>query len=427
LINFNILSLFPEIFENFFNISLLKKAVENNLISYNLINIRDFSEDKHKVVDDTPYGGGYGMVLKVEPIYRALSSLTNKNAGTKILLSAKGKKLSQDKVVDLSKEENITLICGRYEGIDERVVNFIDEEISIGDYILMGGESAACCLIESISRLIPGVIGKEESAREESFSSNYIEYPQYTKPREFLDYKVPEVLFSGNHGEIKKFRKLTQINTTLEKRPDLIKNRKLPLFSDETAIIKDFLLKKNYEIFIALIHYPVYNKNKEEVATAITNLDIHDIARVSKTYEVKKYFIVNPVQEQINYARRIINHWTEGFGFKYNKNRSTALSIIEFSENIENCIEYIKKITKKNLIVLGTSAQNSEKLITIAKAQELLENNAILLVFGTGWGLTDKVLKQVDFMLEPLHGIGNFNHLSVRSAVSIILDRLIGF
>jgi len=424
---FNILSLFPEIFENFFNISLLKKAVENRIISFNLINIRDFSESKHKVVDDTPYGGGCGMVLKVEPIYKALSSLTKDKRGRTILLSAKGEKLTQEKVKALSKEKNITLICGRYEGVDERVTRFIDDELSIGDFVLMGGESAACCLIESICRLLPGVIGKNESTINESYTSNFLEYPHYTKPREFCGLKVPEVLFSGNHKEIDKFRHFMQVKTTFQRRIDLIKNRKEPLSLEDVNIIKEVYKKKKYELFIGLIHYPVLNKNKEEVATAITNLDIHDIARVGKTYEIKKYFIVNPVDEQVDYAKRIINHWREGFGFKYNKNRSTALNIVDFSRTTEECIETVKKLTEKNLLVLGTSAQISKKIISIAKAQKLLEENAILLLFGTGWGLSDKVIEKVDFMLEPLYGLGDFNHLSVRSAVSIILDRLIGF
>ncbi len=427
MINFNILSLFPEFFENFFKVSLLKKAVEKNLISFNLINIRDFSDSKHKVVDDTPYGGGYGMVLKVEPIYKALCSLTDENAGKKILLSAKGTKLTQDKVVKLSKEKNITLICGRYEGVDERISNFIDEEISIGDYILMGGEIGACAIIESVSRLIPGVIGKEESAVEESFGSNFLEYDQYTKPREFLGYKVPDILISGNHQEIEKFRKINSINNTLNNRIDIIKNRKYPLNLEEIDIIKTFFTKQNREIYIALVHYPVYNKNQEEVATAITNLDIHDIARLGKTYEIAKYYIINPVKEQIAYAQRIINHWKKGFGYKYNQNRATALNIVDFTENFEKCVEKIRESSKRNLIVIGTSAKSSNNLITISKAQQLMEENAILLVFGTGWGLTEEILKKFDFMLEPLYGIGDFNHLSVRSAVSIILDRLIGF
>ncbi len=424
---FNILTLFPEIFENFFKISLLKKAVKNKLINYNIINIRDFSEDKHKVVDDTPYGGGCGMVLKVEPIYKALSSLTNKNIGRKILLSAKGAKLDQNKIISLSKEKNITLICGRYEGIDDRVLNFVDEELSIGDYVLMGGESAACCIIEAVSRLIPGVIGKEESFENESFSGNFLEYPQFTKPRNFLDYMVPEVLLSGNHKEIENYRKKSQIENTLKKRFDLIINRKEPLNKEEVSIIKKKLHGKEYEIFVALIHFPVYNKNKEEVATAITNLDIHDIARVSKTYNIKKYLIVNPIEEQVKYAKRIIEHWTKGFGYKYNKNRSNALSLVDFTETFDKCVGTVEKITNKNLIIIGTSAQSTEKLVTVSQVKELMENNAILLIFGTGWGLADEIIKQVDFMLEPLYGVGEFNHLSVRSAVSIILDRILGF
>ena len=425
MIQFNILTLFPELVENFFKYSILNRAVKKGILKYNIIDFRKFSEDKHKTVDDTPFGGGYGMVIKPEPIIKALSSLTNKN-GKFLLLSAKGELFNQYKAKEYVKEREITLICGRYEGIDERVKYYADEEISTGDYVLMGGEVAAFTIIESVSRLLPGVVGKIESTEDESFSGNFLEYAQYTRPREFMGYKVPEVLLSGNHKEIQQWRIENRISNTISSRFDLIKNREKPLKNNEVEIIKKNL--KDNDFYIALLHYPVYNKNGEIVATATTNMDIHDISRVAKTYNIKKYFIVTPIKEQQEYITRVVNHWKEGYGFTYNRNRATALNVIELSESFEHCLESIKAECENELIVVGTSAKSScNNLITVKALESALKDKSLLLVFGTGWGLTEDIMDRFDYMLEPLYGRDDFNHLSVRSAISIILDRILGF
>lgn len=222
---FTILTLFPEIFEGFLKTSLLGKAIKEGKIGVSLVNIRDFSQDKHRKVDDTPYGGGSGMVIKIEPVVRALESI---GEGYKILLTPKGYLLTQTKLLELSqKQTHLILICGRYEGIDERISFFIDEEISIGDYVLFGGEVASMVVIEGVTRLIPGVIGNITSTQEESFSEGLLEYPQYTRPPEFRGYKVPEVLLQGDHKSIYKWRRTQQILLTLKRRPQLLKQAKL--------------------------------------------------------------------------------------------------------------------------------------------------------------------------------------------------------
>ncbi len=192
---FDVLTLFPEMFEPL-KVSIIGKAVQNGLLEINLINIRDFSKDKHKKVDDTPYGGGAGMVMMPEVVYDAYNSIPNKEKAKVIYLSPQGKTLNQKKVVELSKEEHIILLCGHYEGIDQRVLDeIVDEEISVGDYVLTGGEIPAMILIDSVSRYIKGVL-KEDSTKEESFSQDLLEYPQYTRPEVFNGKKVPEVLLS---------------------------------------------------------------------------------------------------------------------------------------------------------------------------------------------------------------------------------------
>ena len=220
---FDVLTLFPEMFETL-NQSILGKAQEKNLIDINLVNIRDFSKDKHKKVDDTPYGGGAGMIMMPDVVYDAYSSITDKENAKVIYLSPQGNVLNQNKVKELSKENHLILLCGHYEGIDQRVLDeIVDEEISIGDYVLTGGELPAMVLIDSVSRYVKGVL-KEESVEEESFSNNkLLEYPQYTRPEEFRGKKVPEVLISGHHQNIKKWREEKALEVTKKKRPDLLK------------------------------------------------------------------------------------------------------------------------------------------------------------------------------------------------------------
>ena len=219
---FDVLTLFPEMFETLTK-SITGKAIEKELININLINIRDFSKDKHKKVDDTPYGGGAGMVMMPDVVYNAYSSIQNKENAKVIYLSPKGNVLNQEKVLELSKQKHLILLCGHYEGIDQRVLDeIVDEEISIGDYVLTGGEIPAMVLVDSVSRYIQGVL-KQESTQEESFTNNLLEYPQYTRPEEFHGQKVPEVLLSGHHENIKKWREQQSLKITKQKRPDLLK------------------------------------------------------------------------------------------------------------------------------------------------------------------------------------------------------------
>ena len=204
--------------------SIIGKAIEDKKIELNLINIRDFSKDKHKKVDDTPYGGGAGMVMKADVVYDAYEHIKDEKAKF-IFLSPQGKTLNQNKVKELATEEHIILLCGHYEGIDQRVIDeIVDEEISIGDYVLTGGELPAMVLIDSVSRYVEGVLSKD-SIKEESFTNNLLEYPQYTRPEIFHGIKVPEVLLSGHHENIKKWREEQSLKNTLQKRPNLLKRK----------------------------------------------------------------------------------------------------------------------------------------------------------------------------------------------------------
>ena len=218
---FDVLTLFPEMFEPL-NQSIIGKAVEKELIDINLINIRDFSKDKHKKVDDTPYGGGAGMVMRPDVVYDTYKSVKTDKSKV-IYMSPQGETLNQKKVESLSQEEHLIILCGHYEGIDQRVLDkIVDEEISIGDYVLTGGEIPAMVLIDSVCRYVEGVL-KSESIKEESFSNGLLEYPQYTRPKIFEGESVPEILLSGHHENIRKWRKEKSLEITQEKRPDLLK------------------------------------------------------------------------------------------------------------------------------------------------------------------------------------------------------------
>ena len=217
----SILTIFPEIFENFLNTSLIKKAIDSKKIDINLLNIRDYSKNKQRSVDDTPYGGGVGMLMMFPPVYDAIKDV-KKEYSKVVYLSPQGITYNQKIAKKLKDEKHLILLCGRYEGIDERVKNVVDYEISIGDYILMGGEIPAMVLCESITRLIPGVI-KDESVNEDTFENNLLKYPEYTKPAEYMGYKVPDVLLSGDHKKINDWRKEMQLKNTIKKRKDLIK------------------------------------------------------------------------------------------------------------------------------------------------------------------------------------------------------------
>ena len=225
----DILTLFPEMFESPFKFSILKKAGEKGLFDIHIHNIRDYAKDRHRVTDDAPYGGGGGMVMKVEPVDRALTSVIGERNGALIvLLTPQGEPFSQAIARELSSYSRIILICGHYEGVDERVrKHLIDREISIGDYILTGGEISAMVVVDAVARLVPGVLGNDESASTDSFSDGLLEYPHYTRPADYKGWLVPEVLLSGNHREIQDWRRRESIRRTRLKRPDLLKKADL--------------------------------------------------------------------------------------------------------------------------------------------------------------------------------------------------------
>lgn len=225
---FHIITIFPEWFTSPLATGLLQKAQDKAILSFRVHNLRDYAPGKHRSTDDTPYGGGWGMVMTPEPLVNAIEAVsTPLDSPRRIFLSPQGRPLSQAKTAELAAHEALVLVCGRYEGVDERVLAFVDEEISIGDYIVSGGEVAALVLIEAVARLVPGVVGRKESTEDESFSTGLLEYPQYTRPEEFRGMAVPHVLLSGHHADITRWRRKQSLLRTRARRPDLLKKADL--------------------------------------------------------------------------------------------------------------------------------------------------------------------------------------------------------
>jgi tRNA (guanine37-N1)-methyltransferase len=423
MLNFTIVTLFPAMFESPLNHSILKKAQEKGLISIVLVNPRDYTTDRHRITDDYPYGGGQGMVMKPEPLVAAIEDVKIRMPRAKvILLSPQGRVFNQASAAELAKEEELVLICGRYEGVDERVKNFIDDEISIGDYTISGGEPAAIVVIDAVSRLLPGVLGNAKSAGDESFSNGLLEYPQYTRPEEFRGAKVPEALLSGDHERIRQWRRQMSVQQTQKRRPDLI--GRVDLSPEE----KELICNQRAPVYVALLHYPVYDKNRQIVTTAVTNMDIHDIARSGRTYGIKGFFVVIPVKALQRLALKIIDHWERGYGSQYNATRKEALALARVKDTLDDVLIDLEQEYGVKPRIVVTSARSGGRRTSFAQLQDMLINTThpFLIILGTGWGLTETIISQSDYVLEALEGWTDYNHLSVRSAAAIILDRLLG-
>jgi len=240
---FDVLTLFPGMFASPFAESIVGKAVDRGLLTIQAHYLRDWAEGRHQVTDDTPYGGGDGMVMKIEPVARALTALRSASPGAKVLLmTPQGRRFDQRAAAELAGEKGLVFVCGRYEGIDERIRSLVDAEYSVGDYILTGGELPAMIMIDAVARLLPGVLGCSGSADHDSFSDGLLEYPQYTRPAEFAGQKVPEVLLSGNHAAIARWRRIEQLRRTLQRRPDLLAALEL---SDEDRELLEGLVQRS--------------------------------------------------------------------------------------------------------------------------------------------------------------------------------------
>lgn len=426
----NIVTLFPEWFTSPLETALLGKAKQSGLISITLVNPRKWATDRHSTVDDRPYGGGPGMVMKIEPLVCALNHLNNQphGYGRVLMLSASGKPFKQKLAQQFVKEPCLTFICGRYEGIDSRILDlFPIESINVSDAVFNGGEVAAMMVLEATTRLIPGFMGKEDSWTEDSFSNGLLEHPHYTRPEVYRELHVPKVLLEGNHKNINQWRREASLKTTFHSRPSMLNETVLSI-SDMNFLNNANKLKREglgRNLHCALLHYPVLLKDKKVGVTSLTNLDIHDIARCSKTYGLASVTMITPLQDQQNILKTIITHWTVGSGSKSNPDRAEALKLVNIASTLEEAITTVEKHTGQVPILVGTSASNCGMLLP-SKVKKLLLEQPVILLFGTGHGIAQEILDMCTGVLRPLRWMNAYNHLPVRSAVAITLDRILG-
>ena len=367
------------------------------------------------------------MLMMLDPLVQTLEEIdvqTN-GQGKTLLMAAAGYKFTQEMARKLATEQSITIICGRYEGVDARLKEIFPlTQVSIGPYILNGGETAALNLVEAVCRLIPGFMGHEDSGTDESYSHGLLEYPHYTRPPEYRGLKVPEVLASGNHSMIERWRRAKALEATWKMQPDMLDE----VFFDRQDI---FILKQlprkrlGRNLFIGLVHYPVLDKDKKSVAVSLTNLDIHDIARCSCSYGLGGAFIVTPLKDQKSLLDEIIAHWTQGAGGRSNPHRAVAFQSLVPADNVEDAVAHITRKCGQKPYLLASSAQGPGD-ISFKEVKKMLERRPVLLLLGTSQGLSPAVLKECQGMLPPLRYADGYNHLSVRMAGAILIDRILG-
>lgn len=431
---FTVVTILPELVEPALTAGVVGRAREAGVITVGTVNPRDFTSDRHRTVDDSPYGGGPGMVMKPEPLLAAIAQAAGDPPARRILLSPAGAPLTQARVRELAQLPHLVLVCGRYEGIDERVIEIaIDEEISLGDYVLSGGELGALVIIDACARLVPGVLGEPTSADEESHSAGLLEYPQYTRPAKLGEREVPAVLQSGNHALIAAWRRHQSLLRTAARRPDLFA-RVRPTKAD-AKLLPPPLVERTH---LALVHHPVTDRTGKLVTTSLTNFDIHDLARSTMTYGLAAYHVVTPITSQREKAEHIANLWLVDQGANLPRkppktgSRATALALVRTQDAIETVIAELTGEYGMAPFVVATSAR-SDSFPGIPRctpdqlrAEASIRPEPLLILLGTGWGLADHLIPSVSRLLAPIEGRADWNHLSVRSAGAILLDRLFG-
>jgi tRNA (guanine37-N1)-methyltransferase len=428
--NISVATLFPELYRPFFATSLLKRAQEQNKVSLHLTSLLELCTPLERI--DSPIAGhGSGMLLKPEIIESVINKQEAQHGkALKIFFSPHGKVLDQDLVKELAQklqeQSHMMLLPARYEGMDARVEEeYADYIISLGDFVLMGGDIPAMALIEAVLRLVPGVVGKQESVTEDSFSNAFVDHPHYTAPDEWHGKKIPAVLKSGNHQAVDTWRNEAAAKRTVLNHFDWLRSH------NPTAEQKKLAYKNLPPHYAVLMHDQVLLQGGVEGTTSVTSIDVHDIARSARTYGLKGYSIVTPLIDQQKIVQTLLDFWQQGVGITYNPSRHEALNQVTCRSSIDEVIAQIEAKEGKRPLLIATSAKESDK--TEAKRityhdQDLVwrHDRPVLFIFGTGHGLSPALIQQCDYLLLPLIGFTSFNHLSVRTATGIIFDRWLG-
>lgn len=429
----SILTLFPELYKPFLETSLLRRASESGAMACDVVSLLSLCERKKRI--DTPtFGHGPGMLLRPETVENGIVQQEEKyGSAFKVFFSPHGKKLDQKYLQDLYKKiqekgGHCALMPARYEGMDARVEeHYADAVISIGDYVLMGGDIPAMVFLEGLMRFVPGVIGQKESVEQDSFTGNWVDYPHYGAPLEWKGMKVPDVIRSGNHQALADWRENESIKRTVKGHFDWLRSQNVSQEDREKA------QKYIPGHYAALMHGNILLRDGSEGTSSVTSIDIHDCSRSTKTYGIKKFFIVTPLEDQQKIVQKLLGFWQDGPGVTYNESRCRAIQSARLASNLDEVIDAIEKKEGKKPLLIATSASlkcdgiDKVKNITYYDQDKVWSHDRpVLFLFGTGNGLGPSVLQRCDYVLLPVIGFSSFNHLSVRSAIAIILDRWLG-
>lgn len=419
-VKISVVTAFPDLIRTYLSTSVLGRGIEAGKLAVSVVDLRDFSEGGYRQIDDYSFGGG-GMVLMAKPLEAALDSISGKESRYVVYPSPQGVPLYQELVEDLSRisaTRHLVIVCGHYEGVDERfAARNVDCEISVGDFVLTGGELPALAIVDAVSRLVDGVVGRKQAVEDDSFFSGMLDHPHYTRPACYDGDSVPEVLLGGNQAAIDSWRKREAVARTLSRRPDIVAR----------AGIGPYL---ECGVYAAQLHYPVLDRKGNVSTTAITGMDLHDIARACRTYGIGKYLIVMPLQAQREMIKKIASHWTEGYGAQFNPDRRDAMQRIKTVSSLQRAIDWIREKEKRVPFTIATTARQRDDAAhwLPLKTKLLSLGRPVLFLFGTGHGLHESVLAEADAVLAPIEGgDGDYNHLSVRTAAGIVMDRFFGF
>lgn len=405
-----VVTLFPEMFAGFTKATILGRAITDGIVEIELVNPREFALNKHHTVDDQPFGGGPGMVMQVDVLKNCLDSLGTRQETQRILLSPRGVPFSQKIATELSRQPHLVFVCGRYEGVDARIESYLDLELSIGDFVMQGGEVGAMAIIEAVTRLIPGVLGKLESAESESFSSHLLEHAHFTRPREFDGSEVPEVLLSGNHQKIAAWREQDATVATLQRRPKLFARHLAASKTGEALAGK---------LHIALAHHPVKDRAGEVITTSVTNLDLHDMVRMARSYDLAKVWVISPIKAQRDKVLHMAKKWNQELS---THDRARGWQNLE----VVSSIEEMKTMLGQPALIGTSAAGGREGMVNASDIWKIIASKETVLLFGSGWGLTETALAGCDYVMNPILNESQYNHLSVRTAMAVVLDRVVG-
>src|SRR4030095_6296305 len=427
--NISILTVFDQLYEPFVHTSLVGRAQEKGIVHIDVQSFFAYVQPKERI-DAPTYGPGAGMLIRPDVVQKAIEDKEALHGKAfKIFFSPQGEKIDQRVFETISARAqacgHLMVIPARYEGMDARVeAEYADMILSVGDFVLMGGDIPAMMLIEGVLRLIPQVVGKTESVCRESFNGPFVDFPSYTEPLEWKGMRVPDVVRSGNHGAIEQWRNERAVTKTVYQHFSWLRSQELSHYDKQLA------QRSIPPHYVALMHSDVLIvQERKQGVTSVTSIDIHDIARSSKTYGIMEFFIVTPLLDQQKIVQTMLDFWKKGVGFEYNRCRYDAIQLVQLSDSLNAVVRTIEEKEGKKPLIVATSAQltDAQDVVSFYDQKKVWAGDRpVLILFGTGQGLSPSVIERCDYLLLPINGFSEFNHLSVRSAVAIVLDRWLG-